>query len=158
LPQIEGELQQLLSQKKYNPFNLIATDSHTSIKFSWDGHALVQQVIADQEAYMISSSSVDSINVLTKRAAWFSQFKNRVKNKDCPSQYILNEFHLQQQENDSSSSILMTRNETHTKSISQLIINNDLLEYSYIDETQLKYYLKQPLEGKCHFKRLKLHC
>ncbi|HHL31784.1 MAG TPA: hypothetical protein ENJ41_04300 [Oceanospirillales bacterium] len=107
---------------------------------------------------MISSSSVDSTNVLTKRATWFSQFKNQVKNKDHPSQYILNAFHLQQQENDSSSSILMARDETHTKSISQLIINNGLLEYCYIDETQLKDYSQQASEGKCHFKRLRLHC
>lgn len=50
---------------------------------------------------------------------------------------ILEELHLRQERDDPSSSILMSRELTHTKSISQVLVQPNHLEFVYLTEAML---------------------
>ncbi|MBL4773476.1 MAG: NRDE family protein [Alcanivoracaceae bacterium] len=160
LRQIEQKIDILL-QHNFNPFDLVYTDTTRVIKFNWNGTNLLKdelslQYTSNPQAYMFSSSSVDTQNILSKRADIFSAFRsNNAAYLDNP-EYILSNLHLQQDNSDSSGSILMSRFETHTKSISQIVMNNKKLDYYYIDETQMAINSKLLPYRKCHHKNINL--
>ena len=159
LQQVEEQMAEQIAdstERNYNPFDLIYADTSQIIKFNWNGKKLSKQKIANPQAYMFSSSSVDTANILAKRADIFSDFKNNMPAANKPA-YILQQLHLKQDSTDTSSSIFMTRAKTHTKSISQIIIKNKELDYYYIDETQIENTIHTKLYSQCHHQALKLN-
>ena len=155
LQQVEEQMADFTRQN-YNPFDLIYADTNQIIKFNWNGKELSKQKILNPQAYMFSSSSVDTTNILAKRADIFTLFKNNMPTAANKPAYILQKLHLKQDCADTSSSIFMARVETHTKSISQIIIKNKELDYYYIDEIQIENTTHTNLYSKCHHQTLKL--
>jgi uncharacterized protein with NRDE domain len=151
LTDLEKALQEILKDK-HNPFDLVFTDSKQVIKFSWNGHQLNKQKIIPSQPYMLSSSSVTTDKVLSIRAKKFQEYTKQ--HHQPHAQHILKTLHLQHQPSDASSSIFMSRADTHTKSISQIIINKGTLNYYYFDQLQLQ--LSPTNYSQCHHKNLKL--
>lgn len=151
LTDIRQTLHTILRQK-HNPFDLIFADTNEIIKFSWNGLQLNQLKITTTEPYMLSSSSVATDKVLSIRAKKFQTYTNEHQRPH--AQDILKDLHLQHQASDASSSIFMSRADTHTKSISQIIINKTILNYYYFDQAQLQHATTD--YNQCHHKNLKL--
>lgn len=133
-----------LPLSEVKPFDLVVNSNHTIMKYSWNGTDLNRQKY--KSPFFLSSSSVDAKTVLPYRKQkniTFLSKQNKVK-----AENILLNLHLSQDKKDTSSSILMSRRLTHTKSISQVIIKDNELNYQYIDEKKLacinikKPYLK----------------
>ena len=146
-------LQNILT-KKHNPFDLVCTDTNQIIKFSWNGLQLQQQEITITQPYMLSSSSVCTDQVLSIRAKIFIEYTEEQHQPH--AQDILKTLHFQHQVSAPSSSIFMSRTNTHTKSISQIIINKAMLNYYYFDQSQLQQTLSLTNYSQCHHKKLTL--
>jgi uncharacterized protein with NRDE domain len=125
----------LLAKHLFNPFDLMVINSTKVTQFSWNGINLIQT--EHGFPYFISSSSVDSDAILAHRKQLFLDFKA------VNQQQILSHLHLAKDESDTSSSINMSRDSTHTKSISQVLIENGKLTYHYLTENNLHNIDKQ---------------
>ncbi len=126
---IDLTLNQLLAQYLFNPFDLVSTNQTHLIQYGWTGKKLIK---AKQNIpFFISSSSVDSQIVLSHRMNLFTKFQ------PVNQEQILTQLHLFQDGSDKSASIYMSREQTHTKSISQVVIENNSLTFNYLTEKNL---------------------
>ena len=130
-------LKELLLNNTFNPFDLIYADIFETHKLSWNGEKLIKIQLCHNNAFMLTSSSINKDDVLTKRYQYFKKFNENHLNPHKCQFNILNKLHLQQDTDDKSSSILMSRSETHSKSICQLILSKNKLEYYYFNEQDL---------------------
>jgi uncharacterized protein with NRDE domain len=131
---ISVDLDKLLVNK-YNPFDLIIINHAQIIQCSWSGKKLTKLV--KSLPFFVSSSSIDAYRVQKYRAKAFLNF-----NAINPNQ-ILSDLHLSQDSKDTSCSIYMSRKKTHTKSISQVTVTAESLNYQYLTEEQLSSYDRQ---------------
>lgn len=139
-----------LSLPDFQPFDLIITSLTSCHRFSWNGKDLTNTEIPLNCPFVLSSSSIDSDFILKHRYQLFDQFKQQ---QNQSQNTILKNFHLQQNKKDTSSSVFMSREHTHTKSLSQVVLNKDTLKYAYYTEQNLK---QMPLQ--CQTIDLNLSC
>jgi hypothetical protein len=86
--------------------------------------------------HMFTSSSWNTDEVIKWRRQRFNKFMTRSCRTAPASSPVLSEFHLDDQ-HDSRYAVLMSRSETHTKSISQIIIKREHIDVYYLDSTVL---------------------
>ena len=136
---IDSTLNQLLAKYLFNPFDLVTTNKAHLIQYSWTGNKLIK--VKQSTPFFISSSSVDSQIVLSHRMNLFTKFS------PVNEEQILTQLHLSQDKLDKSASIFMSREETHTKSISQVIIEKNEINYYYFTENNLqKLEMERPYD------------
>lgn len=143
-------------QNPFNPFNLLCINKNRIIDFSWNGKTLKETQYLSPQTLMFSSSSIETERILKKRSAYFDKFKMQLGEQGNKPGYFLNHLHRQQDKDDKSSSIFMSRNDTHTKSISQIIINNQQLHYDYFDELYLNENKEKLNHAQCQYRKLEL--
>lgn len=146
---ISVDLDKLL-EKDFNPFDLIIINHIQIIHCCWNGKEL--SISTKSYPFFISSSSIDSQRVLNYRSRKFFDF-------DAASgRNILTDLHLFQDINNTSASIYMSRDITHTKSISQLCLKSESLNYHYFTEKNLAKLNKKDPYKKCQNLSLEIFC
>lgn len=86
---------------------------------------------------MFTSSSVNAESTAALRRYLFQAWLAGKRKEAVTAEMILEELHLRQEPEDTSSSILMSRELTHTKSISQVLVKPGCLEFLYLTEAML---------------------
>lgn len=129
----------------YNPFDLFVFSQQQSIQVSWNGSNSSMTSIDLNQPLMHTSSSVRFPAVAKYRNVLFSGI---VKKEAAIDHHKILQFHLQQDSKDPSSSVLMSREETHTKSIVQIQIANQSTQLSYSRENEIKKLLTQKIINK----------
>ncbi len=143
-------------QAPHNPFDLLCINNNTVINFSWNGKTLSEKTYRPPQTLMFSSSSIETKAILRKRALYFDKFTTHLSEHNNKPRYFLNHLHQQHDSQDKSSSIFMSRADTHTKSISQIIINNQQLNYYYFDELHLNKNTGLLNHEQCQYKKFEL--
>ncbi|MEK7259000.1 MAG: hypothetical protein AAB211_04300, partial [Pseudomonadota bacterium] len=86
---------------------------------------------------MFTSSSVNAESTVALRSDLFQTWLDGKRGEAVTAEMILEELHLRQERDDPSSSILMSRELSHTKSISQVLVQPGRLEFLYLTEALL---------------------
>ena len=137
---ISVDLDKLL-EKDFNPFDLIIINHIQIIHCCWNGKEL--SISTKSYPFFISSSSIDPQRVLNFRTRKFFDFEAK------SGRNILTDLHLVQDINNTSASIYMSRDITHTKSISQLCLKSESLNYHYFTEESLTKLSKKDPYLQC---------
>ncbi len=132
------QINQTLNQMdmgNFNPFDLVVKTHNNTIQYSWDRQQLSHVKLPNKQPFLLSSTSVNAATILPFRQKLFHDYLAKYSN--IKAKHVLSALHLVQDSNDTSSSIFMAREETHTKSISQVIIENNSLNFNYLTEKNL---------------------
>jgi len=140
----------------FEPFDLIYSDYESILRFSWNGKQLNKIEIANNMPYILSSSSVNMESIFAYRSKLFDSFTQIKSNKT--EEKILKNFHLYQDINDTSSSVFMSREYTHTKSICQVTLSLDELSYQYYTQNNLQKRDNHMNNLRCQIINLSLIC
>ncbi len=116
----------------YSAFVLLLMDTQHLYRYQWDGEIFVNQRIDFNHWFLESSSSVDLENTLAYRHDKFFHWKeDNGKASDVLS------FHLKR-DADASKSVCMAREKSHTKSISQVSVTQNDVEFRYLAPEKLE--------------------
>ena len=119
----------------FNPFDLIVTKDSEIIHAQWNRKE--QRIITQNLStpFFITSSSERVDEVIKHREKEFNNFTSSYN--EINEDLILNNLHLKQGEENNRSSILMQRERTHTKSITQIITTDNTADMFYWTEDKL---------------------
>lgn len=123
--------------QRCNPFELILIGDARVVECRWDGSDYSCHDHDSATPRMFTSSSVNAESTATLRGDLFQVWLAGNRSGVITAETILEELHLRQELNDPSSSILMSRELSHTKSISQVLVHPDYLEFLYLTEAML---------------------
>lgn len=114
---------------RYNPFTLIMITECSTLRMDWTGTELFKEELSVDSTLMATSSSVETNEVIRYRQSQFLDWQKQgiLNRKNIPS------FHFQQDKNDTSYSVLMARDTTHTKSITQITLTEIEARIAYFD-------------------------
>lgn len=132
-----------LALDNYNPFDLIIASQTGLLQLQYDGQKGLFIEHEPFKPFFITSSAVKMHYTLQQRQNIFDSFMAEKPNT--PSD-ILTKLHMQKISGDDSTSILMSREKTHTKSICQLVITHQ--------QSIFEYYTEDALDT-CHSKQEK---
>lgn len=136
-----------LSFTDYNPFDFFVITHDEILSVSWDGvkSNIRKKVMSD--VFFITSSSVNTADVLKYRHHIFSDF---IQAGAYDAMNILSQLHQQKSPHNDGDSIFMCRDDGHTKSITQVIMDLKQLELFYWPENILN--LNEPITlDEAHF-------
>ena len=121
----------------FNPFDLIVTKDSELIHVQWNGkaHNITKKNLS--APFFITSSSERVDDVIKHREDIFEKFTVPNTENEISADLILNDLHLKQGEENNRSSILMQRERTHTKSITQIITTDNTADIFYWTEDKL---------------------
>ena len=106
----------------YRPFRILLGTHEAWTLFHWNGAALVQEAQSDGRDFMISSSSWNIDAVLEARNAAFATWQAQGSLFD---EAGIATIHRWQEVGRERESILMARPETHTTSLTQIVLGTD---------------------------------
>ncbi|WP_220719956.1 NRDE family protein [Agarivorans litoreus] len=135
-------LEQHLATQDYqhfNPFDLLMISANDCQHFSWSGKQLSHHHLSDK-AIQLSSSALNTQQVLASRKRRFQQW---LKHKPSSAERVLSDIHLQQCQQNRSHSVLMDRDEAHSKSICQVRLSAQNSEFDYYPEASLQAWRQQ---------------
>ena len=150
-----------LQPQRYAPFTLLLyTVDEGLLRTDWNGRAATTALIELDQDYMASSSSESAAEVLLYRQQCFARWQER--GRPCVSE--VPRFHLEQCDRDPGRSVLMQRTATHSKSLTQLVLEEGGVELRYWDENAMNgwrqhahlstpastYFELTREEGVCH--------
>ena len=120
-----------LCTKNFAGFDLLLVDHRQCWLFSWDcEHYNISEIML-HPWYLHTSSSVYSEYCTKRRHDQFRLFTEQSKNRKAIPQDIITGLHLHQFFDDHSASILMAREKSHTKSITQVVLSKNTLLMNY---------------------------
>lgn len=125
---------------QFQPFDLILIGQGNSQCYHWNGSALKITAIDLTQPWFISSSSERLHEVISYRRELFDKFRHAYPMPELYSETILNKLHLLYDSSRPADSIYMRRDHAHTKSLSQVTVRKNRLQYYYLDETALINY------------------
>ncbi len=114
----------------FNPFDLIILNKNKYLHATWDRECLNINTHTLNRPFFITSSSERGAEIIEHRHAMFRNFIMDKGN-------IIKDLHLNEDQNDKSSSILMNRENTHTKSIVQATLSSQTATIQYWTEDVL---------------------
>lgn len=124
-----------LPLERFRNFDLLVFDDKAALHCTHEnGVGSSKRISTDR--LMLTSSSWNPAPVLAYRRQKFSLFLNHQPNDQAPATSVLQNFHLASSD-DPRFDVLMNRSETHTKSVSQLIMTQDSIQFHYLDERAL---------------------
>ncbi|MBL4851378.1 MAG: NRDE family protein [Gammaproteobacteria bacterium] len=129
-------LTQSLEPRLYNAFVLLVMDKNDLYRYRWDGLSLNEECVQFSHYFLESSSSVDLAATVMYRQ---NQFKDWQITDNCShnrAQSILR-FHCKHDEDNASKSICVAREQSHTKSVSQIQISNSHVDFRYLSPDNL---------------------
>lgn len=130
-----------LQKPAFSPFDLLLITLRQLRRYRWNGRdwkVTTECCKPPALPFMKSSSSRDTAAVLRHRAHLFQQWQSN--NQDTS---VLSAFHLCQDPADTSSSVLMSRTPTHTKSITQIHLTQRQVQLRYCPEASLPLLIEQ---------------
>lgn len=129
---------------RFRNFDLLLFDENTALQCTNEnGVGSVQRRTG--EWLMLTSSSWNKAAVLDYRQRGFDEFiRTRFSDAET-AESILREFHLQDA-GDGRYSVLMRRAESHTKSVSQILLDHKTVTLRYLDEIALDTFAGEPHE------------
>lgn len=107
---------------RYRPFRLLLGRHAFWELFHWDGQALQREAHSDGADFIVTSSSWNADAVLPARHAAFAQWQTLGRPYDAQGIPLI---HRWQEAGDERSGILMARTESHTTSLTQIILTQD---------------------------------
>ena len=119
----------------YAPFDLVIMAADNIHQLSWDGAQTEQ--LSNTAPFFLTSSSRRHTFVLPHRQQLFERFLQR-QGSMLQAESVLGDFHLYQNPDDCCASVNMARDISHTKSLSQLIIEGRSLNYYYFPQSALQ--------------------
>ena len=131
---VDASLQEL-DGRPFNPFDVFLAGGGRIKHFSWDGGSYGIEDVKAGRWYLFTSSGFRAEEVIAYRRGVFRDWCSRVKEKGAAAldpQEILRGFHLVQTTGMETHSVLMARENTHTKSVVQVDVQGR--------ELSLKYY------------------
>lgn len=123
--------------QRCNPFELVLIGNARMVQCCWNGSRFSFHEHESATPNIFTSSSVNAESTATLRNDLFRRWLAGKRNGRITAEMILEELHLRQEPDDPSSSILMSRERSHTKSISQVLVHPDSLEFLYLSEAML---------------------
>lgn len=120
--------------EKFNPFDLVIISIEKLLQVTWNGQHLKIEDKDFQKPFFITSSSEKIEEVLEYRQDIFAEFTKNYSNN---AEFILQKLHLQCAKDYENLSICMSREKTHTKSATQIIISSDAIEMFYWPKIQV---------------------
>ncbi|WP_460226503.1 NRDE family protein [Aurantivibrio infirmus] len=129
---------------RYNPFTLVLVTSELTLRIDWSGQYFTQEEVSIDDIFMATSSSVDTQRVIRYRQKQFVEWQ-RSRGADLKG---IPGFHLQQDNDDTSSSVFMARDTTHTKSITQVKMSDSEAKITYFDNQQIQSCYQATIENK----------
>ncbi|MDO6763228.1 NRDE family protein [Agarivorans sp. 1_MG-2023] len=124
----------------YNPFDLVLVANNTSEHFTWNGQLLSRTHIK-QAAFQLSSSALNTEQVLAIRKQRFEQWLHSTQTRSAGA--VLQDIHLQQCRDNRDHSVLMDREDAHSKSICQVVLSPHTSELNYYPEASLQIWREQ---------------
>lgn len=136
------KLAEQLPIHRFRNFDLLLFDENTALQCTnKNGVGSVQRRTG--EWLMLTSSSWNKTAVLDYRQRGFDEFiRTRFSDAET-AESILREFHLKDA-SDSRYSVLMRRVESHTKSVSQILLYHNSVTLRYLDECDLVALVTEP--------------
>jgi len=119
-----------LDWNNYNPFDCVVIDqSGQSTLFSWDRGQASMENPSTSEPFLLTSSAFRFDEVQDYRRSQFKTWWERYGTAT-----DIDAFHLEQSELLENSAVLMSREDTHTKSIVQISADSEEMGLRYFDE------------------------
>jgi hypothetical protein len=146
---------QSLNLFQFEAFDLLIISLQATYQFSWNGKAVVLHDVSEQHKFMITSSSINIEQVTHYRRQQFEcwlEHRSEVGSAENLASSVLGKFHLSQQSENKSYSVLMSRldtpHQTHTKSITQIAIDQTKHSYSelninYFNQNKIQQWLNE---------------
>lgn len=126
--QFEGWINSGSDLSPYAPFDLLLFSHELSAQVTWNGEEGALNAIDCNKPFCQTSSSVSTQAVIMHRKNLF---------ETCTDEDLLKVFHLNQDATDKSSSVLMDREKSHTKSVSQVVLGVDSSVFKYTSHENL---------------------
>ncbi|WP_432455530.1 MULTISPECIES: NRDE family protein [unclassified Agarivorans] len=137
--------------RDYNPFDLLMMSPHLCQHYRWNGQQLSTSPVT-QKALLFSSSALDTKRIIAKRQQYFAQWwqsqeENLKQNAEQLANGVLQAVHLQQGKQPNES-VLMDRQDAHSKSICQVVLGRKNLNFNYYPENSLAHWRNQAANPK----------
>ncbi|MFK8013047.1 MAG: NRDE family protein [Marinicellaceae bacterium] len=138
--------------EKHQPFDLVLSDKKATTLYSWDGDQISQKNHNTRRHLIKTSSSINLDFITQHRHQLFNQFVKKQNNINANNIFL--DYHINQNKMDTSSSVFMSREHVHTKSICQVVLSNTELTYRYWSEADLQKHknLERKPSKKIHIK------
>ncbi len=135
----------------FNPFDLITTKNNKMTHAQWNGQTRYITTHSLNTPFFITSSSERVNDVIKHREDIFEEFTSSNTEEKITADFILNNLHLKQGKENNRSSILMQREHTHTKSITQIITTNNTADVFYWTEDKVPLSISTKMAVQEHF-------
>lgn len=125
------------------PYTLLLYDKSQKnplIQMQWNGANLLEEVIDFSKPFIRSSSTLYNAVQKQKRLSWFHEWLDE---HDHHEEESLSRFHLFNHSEDASENILMKRNGVQTVSISQIVLDDNMISFTYRDVLKNKVYAEK---------------
>ena len=114
------------------PFTIIAFSGGTLVQLLWDGSQKQKKFLDSTKAYIWSSVTLYTQDIIKKREKWFHDFL--VEKQFHPTDSELLAFHTQTQSHDSENGLLINRNtEMLTKNLTQCVLTEHDFTLTHLD-------------------------
>lgn len=125
-------LMRSFNPNQYATFVLLLMNRQNVHRYSWNGITMDMQNLTENPSSWLfeTSSSVDTSEIRQHRQELFQNWRENTDSSNIDSRIL--KFHLTQDKNNTSFSVLMAREQTHTKSITQISINANEGELRYL--------------------------
>jgi hypothetical protein len=117
-----------------NPFEIFLISKSKAVCIRWDGELRTTKEFSLAKPLLFTSSSANPKAVSQFRKKLFKEFIQNTGANEITSDVILHNLHMRYMPNMLSSAILMRRNTTHTKSITQAVLSDYEISISYWPE------------------------
>ena len=124
---------QQLKPAQYNPFDCVVASVSGINHFTWTGSEFHQRTLPADTPLMLSSSSVNLEETLAHRRKLFNSWLD-----SSDPHKTIEQFHLYQQTGEESQSVMMARELSHTKSFTQIKIDDLTCQLSYYDQQAIQ--------------------
>ena len=121
-----------LQADKHNPFDAVVVSDQGIHHFSWSGREFSFTEYEGVCPFMLSSSSVNLEDTLKYRQESFAQWTEHMG-----AESPIESFHLLQIKGMESASVMMSRELTHTKSLTQIEVSSANCALAYYDESAI---------------------
>ncbi|MBL1293868.1 MAG: NRDE family protein [Thiotrichales bacterium] len=121
--------------RQYSAFVLLLMDKEDLYRYRWDGLSMDEELIEFSNYFLESSSSVNLSDTIAHRQCLFKawQLKSDINN----SANEMLTFHCARDEGNATKSICMARELSHTKSVSQIQIDDSDVDFRYLSPQKL---------------------
>lgn len=143
------DISRFLSQldfRHYRPFDLFMISRSAHCHYRWNGLDYHLYEILPDPWYMHSSSFMNTEEVIRFRRQLFEAWRDKTGSRPKNGDEVLRGFHLIQDTARKTDSVLMDREHSHTKSVTQIILDEQLMAFRYFPR-EPQFMIDEPITG-----------